>query len=203
MRVSVLQLAYGDEEGVAERTARVAALVAEQAGADLVILPELWPQGGFAYRHWEQEAQPLDGSVVSAMKAVARDIGGVLHMGSIVERDAAGQLFNTSLLLGPDGGVLATYRKIHLFGFSDGEPKLMTAGSDLVVHDPFGLAMCYDLRFPELFRGLLDRGAQVLRDLGGGGIGDDRRRLGQVGGLVPAGDARAVAEAPDLVGEPG
>jgi predicted amidohydrolase len=158
----VVQLAYGDDDGVTERTARVSDLVRAQAGADLVILPELWPQGGFAYDRWEREAQSLDGPVVTAMSSAARDRGCLLHMGSIVERDAVGQLFNTSLLLGSDGQVLATYRKIHLFGFSDGEPKLMTAGHDLVVHEAFGLATCYDLRFPEMFRGLLDRGAEVL-----------------------------------------
>lgn len=162
MRISVVQLAYDDEESVVERTSRVAELVRGQHGADLVILPELWPQGGFAYNRWEEQAQPLDGPVVSVMRETARAAGGLLHMGSFVERDGAGQLFNTSVLLGPDGRTLATYRKIHLFGFSDGEPKLMTAGHDLVVHDIFGLATCYDLRFPELFRGLLDRGAQVL-----------------------------------------
>ncbi|MGH8970305.1 MAG: carbon-nitrogen family hydrolase, partial [Actinomycetes bacterium] len=53
MRTHVIQLAYGDDETPAERTARVAALVRAQAGADLVVLPELWPQGGFAYDRWE------------------------------------------------------------------------------------------------------------------------------------------------------
>jgi predicted amidohydrolase len=71
-------------------------------------------------------------------------------------------MFNTSVLLDAGGEVAATYRKIHLFGFSDGEPKLMTAGTDVVVHDGLGIATCYDLRFPELFRALLDGGAVAL-----------------------------------------
>jgi predicted amidohydrolase len=162
MRTHLIQLAYGDDETPAERTARVAALVRAQAGADLVVLPELWPQGGFAYDRWEEHAQPLDGPAVQAMQAAARDLGATLHMGSLVERDEAGRLFNTSVLLGADGAVLTTYRKIHLFGFGGGEPKLMTAGSDVVVHEGFGLATCYDLRFPEMFRALLDRGTEVL-----------------------------------------
>ncbi len=161
MRAHLIQLAYTDGEGLPERTSRAAYLVRSQRGADLVMLPELWPQGGFAYDRWAELAEPLDGPVVAAMAAAARDIAAVVHMGSLVERDEAGQLFNTSLLLGADGGVLATYRKIHLFGFSDGEPKLMTAGQDVVVHDRIGLATCYDLRFPELFRALLDRGARL------------------------------------------
>lgn len=162
MRVSLLQLAYGDDETTAERTTRVADLVRAQVGADLVVLPELWPQGGFAYDRWKRDAQPVDGPVVQTMRAAARQLGAVVHMGSIVERDDTSQLHNTSVLIAPDGNILATYRKIHLFGFDDGEPKLMTAGRDIVVADCFGLATCYDLRFPELFRALLDAGTQIL-----------------------------------------
>jgi predicted amidohydrolase len=162
MRVHVIQLSYGDDESVEQRTDRVSAMVRAQRGADLVVLPELWPQGGFSYDRWEALAEPLDGPVVQAMRAAARDLGATLHMGSLVERDDGGRLFNTSVLLGSDGATLATYRKLHLFGFGEGEPKLMTAGDDPVVHDAIGLATCYDLRFPELFRALLDRGAELV-----------------------------------------
>jgi predicted amidohydrolase len=162
VKVHVIQLSYGDDESLPERTDRVAALVRAQSGADLVVLPELWPNGGFAYDTWEAGAQPLDGPVVQALRAATRDLGVMVHMGSFVERDETGRLFNTSVLLGPDGGVLSTYRKVHLFGFGEGEPKLMTPGDGPVVHDTFGLATCYDLRFPELFRALLDGGAEVV-----------------------------------------
>jgi predicted amidohydrolase len=162
VKVHVIQLGYGDNEPLRDRTDRVAALVRAQSGADLVVLPELWPNGGFAYDTWEAGAQPLDGPVVQALRAATRDLGAMVHMGSLVERDETGRLFNTSVLLGPDGGVLSTYRKIHLFGFGEGEPKLMTPGDGRVVHDIFGLATCYDLRFPEMFRALLDAGAEVV-----------------------------------------
>ena len=162
MRVAAIQLRYGDDESLEDRTSRVADLVREQRDADLVVLPELWPQGGLAYTRWEDEAQPLDGPVVKAMRQAARDAAATVHMGSLVERDEAGRLFNTSLLLGPDGEVRATYRKVHLFGFGDGEPKLMTPGDGPVVLDGLGFATCYDLRFPELFRALVDGGAEVV-----------------------------------------
>ncbi|MGH8893311.1 MAG: carbon-nitrogen family hydrolase [Actinomycetes bacterium] len=162
MRVHVIQLSYGDEEPLDERTERVAGLVRAQRGADLVVLPELWPQGGFAYDGWESQAQGLDGPVVESMQDAARKVSATVHMGSLVERDEAGRLFNTSVLLGPNGSVLATYRKVHLFGFGEGEPKLMTPGDGAVVHGRLGLATCYDLRFPEMFRALLDRGAEVV-----------------------------------------
>jgi predicted amidohydrolase len=162
VRVHVVQVAYGDDESLDQRVARVAGLVRGQRGADLVVLPELWPQGGFSYDRWDGQAQPLDGPVVRALQEATRDLGARVHMGSLVERDETGRLFNTSVLLGGDGAVLATYRKIHLFGFGEGEPKLITPGDSLVVHDGLGLATCYDLRFPELFRGLLGAGAEVV-----------------------------------------
>ncbi|HEY4314653.1 MAG TPA: carbon-nitrogen family hydrolase [Actinomycetes bacterium] len=162
MRAHVIQLGYDDTETIDHRTTRVAELLRAQADADLVLLPELWPNGGFSYDTWEATAESLDGDVVSALRAATRDLGAVVHMGSFVERDDAGRLFNTSVLLDRDGSILTTYRKVHLFGFGEGEPKLMTAGDGPVVHDRFGLATCYDLRFPEQFRGLLDAGAQVV-----------------------------------------
>jgi predicted amidohydrolase len=162
VQAHVIQLGYDDTETIDQRTARVAGLVRAQAGADLVLLPELWPNGGFSYDTWEDTAQSLDGDVVSAVRAATRDLGAMVHMGSFVERDEAGRLFNTSVLLDRDGTILTTYRKVHLFGFGEGEPKLMTAGDGPVVHARFGLATCYDLRFPEQFRGLLDAGAQVV-----------------------------------------
>jgi len=162
MRVHVVQLSYGDDETLGARVDRVVEMVRAQHGADLVVLPELWPDGGFAYDGWEAAAQPLDGPVVTALRDATRELGALVHMGSLVERDDTGRLFNTSVLLGRDGEVLATYRKIHLFGFGEGEPKLMTPGDDVVVHDGLGLATCYDLRFPEQFRRLLDAGAEVV-----------------------------------------
>ena len=126
MRVHVVQLSYGDDETLGARVDRVVEMVRAQHGADLVVLPELWPDGGFAYDGWEAAAQPLDGPVVTALRDATRELGALVHMGSLVERDETGRLFNTSVLLGRDGEVLATYRKIHLFGFGEGEPKLMT-----------------------------------------------------------------------------
>jgi predicted amidohydrolase len=162
MDVAVLQIDVDPDEPMEDRVARVADLVRRQAGADLVVLPELWPQGAFAYWAWQDSAQSLDGATVQALRSAARDIRATVHMGSIIERDGAGRLYNTSVLLGPDGGILTTYRKIHRFGFDEGEPRLIEAGEGVVVHQRLGLATCYDLRFPEMFRALLDQGAEVI-----------------------------------------
>jgi predicted amidohydrolase len=174
MRVAVVQVAYGDEEPMQDRVERVAQMVRDQRGHDLVVLPELWAPGGFAYRQWAERAQPVDGPIGKAMSAAARDAGVMLHAGSIVERPADGEtgpegrgLWNTSLVYAADGSLAAAYRKIHRFGFGAGEPRLMDAGEDVVLVDlpggaTAGLSTCYDLRFPELYRRQLDSGATVF-----------------------------------------
>jgi predicted amidohydrolase len=166
VRISLLQLEVDLVEPSEQRVARVAEAVRAQRGADLVVLPELWPQGAFAYDRWEPGAEPVDGPTMTAMAAAARDLGAYLHAGSLVERDDDGALYNCSVLLGPDGTRLRRYRKIHRFGFSEGEAKLLSAGSEIVTYPSpdgvLGLATCYDLRFPEQFRLLLDAGTEIL-----------------------------------------
>jgi predicted amidohydrolase len=166
VRASLVQIDVNEAESVDDRRARVAALVRAQRGADLVVLPELWNLGGFAYDAWQPGAEQLDGPTTEAMSAAAKDTGVWLHAGSIVERDPDGPLFNTSLLFAPDGELHAVYRKMHRFGFDSGEAALMAAGQEVCVADtPFGrmgLATCYDLRFPELFRAMLDGGAELF-----------------------------------------
>ncbi|WP_432153360.1 carbon-nitrogen family hydrolase [Streptomyces tricolor] len=166
MRASLIQIAVDEGEPVDSRRRRVAALVREQSGADLVVLPELWTTGAFAYEEFGREAEPLEGPTYEAMAKAASDAGVWLHAGSIPERDPEGPLYNTSLVFSPSGELAAAYRKIHRFGFDKGEAVLMGAGRDLVtVRLPgttLGVATCYDLRFPELFRGLVDAGAETL-----------------------------------------
>ncbi|MFI7015336.1 carbon-nitrogen family hydrolase [Streptomyces sp. NPDC050164] len=166
MRASVIQIAVNEGESVESRRLRVASMVRDQAGADLVVLPELWTTGAFAYEEFGQEAEPLEGPTYEAMAKAASDAGVWLHAGSIPERDPEGPLYNTSLVFSPAGDLAAVYRKIHRFGFDKGEAVLMGAGAELVtVRLPMttlGLATCYDLRFPELFRGLVDAGAETL-----------------------------------------
>ncbi|MGW0597141.1 carbon-nitrogen family hydrolase [Streptomyces sp. NPDC002776] len=166
MRASLIQIAVDEGESVASRRERAASLVRGQTGADLVVLPELWTTGAFAYEEFAQEAEPLEGPTYEAMAKAASDAGVWLHAGSIPERDPDGPLYNTSLVFSPSGDLAAAYRKIHRFGFDKGEAVLMGAGRDLVtVRLPgttLGLATCYDLRFPELFRGLVDNGAETL-----------------------------------------
>ncbi|WP_128377583.1 carbon-nitrogen family hydrolase [Streptomyces cavernae] len=168
MRASLIQIGVTDDESVENRRQRVASLVREagREGADLVVLPELWTTGAFAYESFAAEAEPLEGVTYEVMAKAASDAGAWLHAGSIPERDPEGPLYNTSLVFSPSGELAAAYRKIHRFGFDKGEAVLMGAGAELVTtrlpETTLGLATCYDLRFPELFRGLVDVGAETL-----------------------------------------
>jgi predicted amidohydrolase len=166
VRVAIAQLRVDDTEPQAARIERVAALVRAQQGADLVVLPELWVPGAFAYHGFAASGSALPGAAVSAIAAAARDIGAYVVAGTFVEYDGAHQ-HNTAVLLDPLGDIVHTYRKVHLFGFDHGEAVTLTAGTDISTYALPGFAdvamtTCYDLRFPELYRLLLDAGSELV-----------------------------------------
>jgi predicted amidohydrolase len=167
VRIALIQLDCSTAEPVANRVTRALGMVdAAAADADLVVLPELWHVGAFDVAAAREHAQPIDGPLVAALGALAAEHRIWLHGGSFCEVDAEEQHYNTSVLFAPDGELVASYRKVHLFGFDGGETVLMSGGDELVVADtplgPTGLATCYDLRFPELFRALTDGGATAF-----------------------------------------
>lgn len=166
MRVALIQVASPEAETPEARRQRVAGMVESARGADLVVLPELWPTGYFAFDSYAEHAEPLDGPTVAAGRAWAASLGAHVHLGSLVERDAAGRLYNTAVLVTPDGELAHVYRKMHVFGYASREAELLQPGEELAVaptpFGPFAATTCYDLRFPELWRTLVDRGAQLV-----------------------------------------
>ena len=166
-RVALLQVASDATEDPAARADRVLGLLADTLpDCDMAVLPELWLSGAFDLDVARAVAMPLDAPLMDRIRALAADSGAWVHAGSYAERAADGSTYNTAVLIGPAGDILATYRKRHLFGFETGERTLMSSGDDLVVIDTplgrTGLATCYDLRFPEMFRGLIDLGAETF-----------------------------------------
>jgi deaminated glutathione amidase len=171
MRAAAVQLNSTDDKernlGTAERLVRDAA----RDGAELIALPEKWNLlgPGEALR---AGAEDLDGPTLSAVCSWARELGVHVVAGSISERVAErDKLSNTSVLVGPDGEVGAVYRKIHMFDVDVGgvayrESEHEEPGTEIVVSSaadvPVGLTVCYDLRFPELYRILAVRGARVI-----------------------------------------
>lgn len=138
---------------------------AAEQGADMVLLPELWRTGPFEVAQSLSAAESTSGETAAELSGLAAELGIWLHGGSILER-ADGHIYNTSLLFDPDGTLVATYRKRHLFGFDTGEASLISSGHEVVVVEtplgPTGMATCYDLRFPEHFRLLVDAGATAV-----------------------------------------
>jgi predicted amidohydrolase len=162
MRVTLIQTEIDGTRPMADRVAGVAEQVAARTGDDLVLLPELWATGYFAFDDYAATAEPLDGPLVRTLGEAARAAGVTLHGGSMVERGPAGQLHNTSLLFDPDGTLVHTYRKVHLFGYGSREQELLTPGEQVGAHGTLALSTCYDLRFPELFRRQVDGGSQLF-----------------------------------------
>ena len=171
MRAAAVQLNSTDDYernlAVAERLVRDAA----GDGAELVVLPEKWTVLG-PPDTLRAAAQPLDGPALAAAAGWARELGIELVAGSVPELvQGREKLFNTSVLIGADGVLRAAYRKIHMFDVdvedvSYRESEAEEAGEEIVVADaggvPVGLSICYDLRFPELYRILALRDARVI-----------------------------------------
>jgi predicted amidohydrolase len=171
MRAAAVQLnSTADKDRNLERAEE---LVREAAagGADLVALPEKWNLLGDG-EALTTGAEPLDGPSLTTAGRWARELGIHLVAGSIAERAPGSErLFNTSVLFDPDGQEVATYRKIHLFDVEVGgvvyrESEYEQPGEEIVLADAggleLGLSVCYDLRFPELYRILTVRGARAI-----------------------------------------
>jgi predicted amidohydrolase len=178
MRIAVCQLNPREDRRANLAAARAALAEAAARGADLAVLPELVDYMGPGAG--APKPEPVDGEFGTFMAAAARELGMWVHAGSFRE-ERVGEVdggpdeahaYNTSLVFDRTGELAATYRKIHLYDVeipgrvSYQESSAVAAGSELVTVDVegvrVGLSICYDLRFPELYRGLAVAGAQVL-----------------------------------------
>ncbi|MFY1636950.1 carbon-nitrogen hydrolase family protein [Solwaraspora sp. WMMB335] len=172
MRVAVCQLNSRDDQETNLATARGLLETAATGGVDLAVLPEYVDYLGTAGRLPPPE--PVDGTVGKFFAAAARDLGIWVLVGSYHERGPdQRRTYNTSLMFDRQGDLAGRYRKIHLYDaeipgrVSYHESRNVAPGDDVVVVDcegvRVGLSICYDLRFPELYRRLaVDGGAQVL-----------------------------------------
>lgn len=167
MRIAAIQLSIdGDEPGALRAERAHEAIHAEaRGGAELVVLPEMWLPGFFGFPDYPAFAEPLDGLEGSTLSGIAKDAGVYLCAGSLVEKAPDG-LYNTTVLFGPAGERIATYRKMHLYGYGSAERATLSPGTEIVTTAvdgmTIGLSTCYDLRFPELYRAMVDRGAELF-----------------------------------------
>lgn len=172
MRIAAIQMTSGADRDTNLEAATRLIREAAKAGAEFVGVPE-----NFAWMGPEAErdanAETLEGATLSRMAGLAREFKISVLAGSVLEQGAPGnRLYNTSVLFGPEGQRLGVYRKIHLFDVEVGdgqtyrESASVAPGTEVVVADSplgkVGLSVCYDLRFPELYRKHAEAGAVLL-----------------------------------------
>jgi predicted amidohydrolase len=171
MTAAAIQMSSTPEK--AENIAAAERLIREAvaAGAELLALPELWSCHGLE-QVYRENAEPIPGPTTDFLGGLARELGVYVLGGSILEVEPGAQrLFNTSTFFDPSGELVAMYRKIHLFNVKVPdreyvESRTVAPGREIVTAKAgavtLGLSICYDLRFPELYRLLALRGAEVL-----------------------------------------
>ena len=147
--------------GTWEENVNHAVALTEKTDADLIVLPEL-----FAHCRNFKAGEPIPGRTTEIFGRLAREKGSYILMGSILEEGDHDQKFNTSVLIDRRGRILAKYRKIHLFSYNSKEKSSLVAGEDVVTIPTelgiIGFSICYDLRFPELYRALVKKGAEII-----------------------------------------
>jgi predicted amidohydrolase len=163
------------EENVERAVSRITAAAAD--GADIVALPEIFDVGYFAFDRYGRYAEGVDGERLSQIADAAADHGVAVLAGSVVEDLAASRaagietpapegLANTAVLFDATGERRAVYRKHHLFGYESAESDLLVPGESLATTEVgdhvVGITTCYDLRFPELYRELVDAGVTLV-----------------------------------------
>jgi predicted amidohydrolase len=172
LRAAAVQLTATPDKARNLETADRLVRRAAADGARLVVLPEKWSLLGRG-ADLRDGAEPLDGPAVTWARDAARELGIDLVAGSVAERvEGEAKLRNTSLHIGPDGEVKAVYRKVHMFdveveGTVYRESDHEAPGEDVVLSATaegveLGLTVCYDVRFPELYRILAVRGARIV-----------------------------------------
>jgi len=170
--IAVLQMNSGEDKTANIETALRLIDDAAATGARMVVLPEIWTYLGNEDGN-RANAEAIPGPVTDALARKARQHGIYVHGGSILEQRAGEpKLFNTTVVFDPTGQLVATYSKMHMFDVVlDGvasyrESNTVQRGEEIVTFDmdgtTVGLAICYDLRFPELFRILRLKGAEVI-----------------------------------------
>jgi predicted amidohydrolase len=165
MKIASIQLEMTDNRTKEETISYALDMIDKCKGSDLIILPELWNIGFFAYDEYWSESEPVDGPTACAISKKAKELSAYIFSGSFVEK-RGDKYFNTSILFNRKGESIGQYSKMHLFSYKSREPELLTPGTEVVVaeteYGKMGLSTCYDLRFPELYREMVDLGAKFF-----------------------------------------
>lgn len=162
MKITTIQLEHNDRNTKEERIKNVCRLIEKNSESDLILLPEMWNTGFFSYDKYSENAEYITGDTITALRDKAIATHTNIFTGSFIEK-RDNKLYNTALMLNRNGEIIGRYSKIHLFG---DERKYISQGEDTCVCNTdigtVGMSICYDLRFPELYRELAKKGAEIL-----------------------------------------
>ena len=167
IEVALIQVRVDLEEEMEARVNQVLKFLDTLREGTIAILPELWTIGAFNYKPITQEVLDSQQSITNQLLKKAKERKIHLHLGSMPSQGSEGlALFNQSKFFDQTGSLILEYSKNHLFGGKDGEGKDFTPGNTSATASfsgmTFASAICYDLRFPELFRDLICKGAETF-----------------------------------------
>lgn len=170
-QLALCQMAGTDDKEKNKTIAREFCRRAVEQGVQMVVLPEMW-NCPYSNDYFRSFSEPEDGDTANFLSVLARELSCYIVGGSFPEIDEENRVYNTSLSFDPKGQVIAKHRKAHLFDIDvDGgirfmESETLTAGDKVTVMDTefgkVGVAICYDVRFPELFRSMALQGAKLV-----------------------------------------
>jgi len=167
IKVASIQLWHNDDDSKQDRISHAEQLIDSAAESDLILLPEIWNIGWWSYDIYREGSETLQGETVSRKAEKAKAVNAYILAGSIVERKED-FLYNTAVLLDPKGQITATYSKMHLLDWQGArEKELLKRGEEIVTVKTdlgvLGFSICYDLRFPELFRKMgVNHGVEIF-----------------------------------------
>lgn len=164
VKVRLLQVESDESESVNSRINRVLdAIPGHLANCDFLVLPELWTIHAFNLEAIEANAVTLENNLFVQLANLAKSADSWLHAGTFPIKNPDGTITNTAVIFDNSGKLVSSYSKLHLYGFADGEKKFIEPGNQIVnVQTPIGktgISICYDLRFPELYREQVTKGA--------------------------------------------
>ncbi len=167
-KLKILVLQFEAQEDKDKNLKKAAKLLDENSDfePDITILPELWNVGIF-YDKFRQEAEFIPDQTTMLLSGLAENYNTDIIGGSIVEKTFDNKFYNTSVVIEKNGAITTKYRKNHLFSHCGSlENKYLSAGDEICIFEleniKIGLGICYDIRFPELFRAMVKQGVEVF-----------------------------------------
>ncbi|NNG01179.1 MAG: carbon-nitrogen family hydrolase [Desulfobacteraceae bacterium] len=165
-KVACLQMWLDEDQTREQRIEHAEAMIDQASDADLIVLPELWNIGWYAFDRYKEMSETLEGETISRIAEKAKQVDAYIMAGTIVEKKED-KLFNTAVLLDPKGKVVADYGKMHIPSMAGPEKQYITRNENIVTVKTnigtIGFGICYDLRFPELYRKMaVNHGVEIF-----------------------------------------